>query len=71
MYCRNCGNIVADDATSCLSCGYNPADGSNYCPKCGHFCIPGDVECVQCKTSLVSPAKLSVKMGATSTPAPP
>lgn len=62
MYCRNCGNIVADDALTCSSCGFNPADGSNYCPKCGHFCIPGDVECVQCKASLVAPAKLSMKV---------
>lgn len=59
MYCKNCGNIVADDASSCSSCGSNPAEGSNYCPRCGHFCIPGDVECVQCKASLVSPTKLS------------
>ncbi len=65
MYCKNCGNIVADDSSSCSSCGFNPADGSNYCPKCGHFCIPGDVECVQCKTSLVAPAKLSMRMSAT------
>jgi len=64
MYCRNCGNIVADDAVSCPSCGFTPTEGSNYCPKCGHFCIPGDVECVQCKASLVAPAKLSVKMDA-------
>lgn len=61
MYCRNCGNIVADNTPSCPSCGYDPADGSNYCPKCGHFCIPGDVECVQCKASLVAPAKLSIR----------
>ena len=61
MHCRNCGNIVADDAVSCQLCGSNPADGNNYCPKCGHFCIPGDVECVQCKASLVAPVKLTVR----------
>lgn len=70
MYCRNCGNIVADDAVLCSSCGFNPAEGSNYCPKCGHFCIPGDVECVQCKASLVAPTKLSVKMGGNAAPQP-
>ena len=61
MYCRNCGNIVADNSASCTSCGFDPTDGNNYCPKCGHFCIPGDVECVQCKASLVAPQKLSVR----------
>jgi len=70
MYCRNCGNIVADNAASCLSCGFVPTDGNNYCPKCGHFCIPGDVECVQCKTSLVSQPKLSVRKEGYSAPQP-
>lgn len=71
MYCRNCGNVVADNITSCTSCGFNPADGNNFCPKCGHFCIPGDVECIQCKASLVEPAKLSVKREGYSVPQPP
>lgn len=70
MYCRNCGNIVADDAVSCTSCGFNPAEGNNYCPKCGHFCIPGDVECVQCKATLVSPTRLSVRKDSYSAPQP-
>ncbi len=54
MYCRNCGNIVAGNATVCQSCGFDPYDGSNYCPNCGHFCIPGDIECIQCKAPLLS-----------------
>lgn len=68
MYCRNCGNIVAEGVASCSSCGFDPVDGNNYCPKCGHFCIPGDVECVQCKASLVAPARLSVRQDANIVP---
>ncbi|MCR5453417.1 MAG: TM2 domain-containing protein [Bacteroidales bacterium] len=70
MYCRNCGNVVADNATLCTSCGFNPADGNNFCPQCGHFCIPGDVECVQCKASLISAPKMSVTQSNYSAPQP-
>ncbi len=51
MYCKNCGNQIADNAAVCLSCGVAVGNGSAYCPNCGSAAQPGAVICTNCGVS--------------------
>ena len=37
MFCRNCGNEIADNAAICVKCGVSAGTGTSYCPNCGVF----------------------------------
>ena len=52
MYCRNCGNVVADQAVICLKCGVAPLNGRNVCWSCGQQTNPLAEICVKCGVRL-------------------
>ena len=61
MYCRNCGNQIADNAA--VSVGV----GTSYCPNCGQPTMPGASACTNCGVFLaqpVSPANQKSRMAA-------
>ncbi len=52
MYCRNCGNTVADNQEICLKCGVRPLSGDNHCQNCGVEVTPKQEICVKCGVRL-------------------
>lgn len=52
MYCRNCGNVVADQAVLCPKCGVPPLNGRNLCWSCGQPTNPLAEICVKCGVRL-------------------
>lgn len=34
MYCKNCGNLMDDQAAFCVKCGVAKGMGNNYCQNC-------------------------------------
>ncbi len=55
MYCRNCGNVMDNNAVVCVKCGVPRGSGTNFCPNCGTNTVPGAVVCVNCGVSLTAP----------------
>ncbi len=58
MYCRNCGNVMDNNAVVCVKCGVPRGSGTNFCPNCGTNTVPGAVVCVNCGVSLAAPTGL-------------
>jgi len=52
MYCRNCGQPLADQAEFCTSCGQRTSGGSQHCPSCGAETLPAAQVCVNCGAKL-------------------
>jgi len=52
MYCRNCGNQVADQAIACVACGSAPLVGNRHCQFCGAETQPQAFVCVKCGVRL-------------------
>jgi TM2 domain-containing membrane protein YozV len=48
MYCRNCGQQVADNAIACPACAQPPLSGTGFCSNCGKEMAPGAEICMQC-----------------------
>lgn len=48
MYCRNCGNVMNDQAAICVSCGVPVGKGNNYCPLCGDITDSMAQVCMKC-----------------------
>ncbi len=64
MFCRNCGNEVAEGAAICVNCGFDPTTESNFCNNCGVETQPKQVACISCGTGLVTKVvKTSSKVG--------
>ena len=57
MYCRNCGNELADGAAMCVKCGFVKGEGTNYCDHCGKPTSEGQAMCTSCGFSLVNSKK--------------
>lgn len=55
MFCRNCGNQMADNAAVCVKCGVAAGSGTNYCPNCGQPVMPGAAACTNCGCYLPQP----------------
>lgn len=55
MFCRNCGNEMADNAAVCIKCGVAKGVGSSYCPNCGQPTMPGAAACMSCGVFLTQP----------------
>ena len=55
MYCRNCGNVMDDNAVVCVKCGVAKGVGTNFCPNCGTNTVPNAVVCVKCGVPLNNP----------------
>ncbi len=51
-YCRNCGNLLAAEATFCPSCGVALPKGNSYCQNCGNQVSPLAEVCVKCGSRL-------------------
>lgn len=67
MYCRNCGNQIADNAAVCVKCGVSVGVGTSYCPNCGQPTMPGASACTNCGVFLaqpISPANQKSRMAA-------
>lgn len=56
MYCRHCGNEMADIAAICVKCGVAARQGSQYCYHCGRPTAPGAVYCTGCGVALNQPS---------------
>ena len=48
MFCRNCGNQMANEAAICVSCGVPVGRGNNYCPNCAEATNPNAQVCIKC-----------------------
>lgn len=55
MYCRNCGEIMNNEAVFCVKCGVPTGKGNNFCPNCGKETHPEAIVCVGCGVSLKKP----------------
>ena len=51
MYCKNCGNTMAQGAVICLKCGVQAGQGAAFCASCGKPLVPGAVVCTNCGVS--------------------
>lgn len=63
MYCRNCGNVVADQAVICPKCGVAPLNGRNLCWSCGQPTNPLAEICVKCGVRLAPDYPYAAKQG--------
>lgn len=54
MYCKNCGNVMNDQAVICVSCGVPVGKGNNYCPVCGDATNSMSQVCMKCGVNLNS-----------------
>ena len=52
MFCRNCGNMMNDQAVVCVACGVPTGKGNNYCPVCGDATNSLAQVCVRCGVNL-------------------
>lgn len=52
MYCRNCGNTIAENQEICLKCGVRPLSGDKHCQNCGIEVSPKQELCVKCGVRL-------------------
>ncbi|MCI8497178.1 MAG: NINE protein [Clostridiales bacterium] len=52
MYCKNCGNVMPNEAVVCTNCGVPKGSGNNFCPNCGKQTAPQAVVCTNCGVSL-------------------
>lgn len=57
MYCRNCGNEVAEQAELCLNCGAKPLKGTKYCWHCKTETSEMQEMCIKCGVSLSKQAQ--------------
>lgn len=68
MYCRNCGNLMDDNAVVCVKCGVQKGTGKSFCHNCGQPSNPEANVCVNCgvafkNTALNSEAKSKLIAG--------
>ncbi len=64
MYCRNCGNVMNDQAAICVTCGVPVGKGNNYCPLCGEPTDSLSQVCVKCGVNLNSFGQQKSKLAA-------
>lgn len=65
MYCKNCGNEMADIAAVCVNCGTAKGQGSSFCSNCGSQTAPGAAFCLNCgaPTNDAAAAQAAVPVG--------
>ncbi|EGD47177.1 TM2 domain containing protein [Ruminiclostridium papyrosolvens DSM 2782] len=64
MYCRNCGNVVNDQAVICVTCGVPTGRGNNFCPLCGEATDSMSQICMKCGFSLNNYGQQKSKLAA-------
>ena len=47
-YCRNCGQLLAEEHLNCPNCGCPKGMGIGFCENCGEKLIPGTAYCARC-----------------------
>ena len=52
MYCRNCGQDVAEQAVMCVSCGVPPRNGNKFCQNCASETNSVAEICIKCGVRL-------------------
>lgn len=52
MYCRNCGNLMDQNAAVCIRCGVVKGSGDAFCPNCGQPTAPNAAVCISCGAGL-------------------
>ena len=48
MYCKNCGEQMADNQAICVKCGVKKNDGNRFCANCGAGIDPVASVCMTC-----------------------
>ncbi len=61
MFCKNCGNEMADIAAVCVKCGVAKGNGNNFCPNCGTATVPGACICTTCGVALTPPIPVGMQ----------
>ena len=61
MYCKNCGNLMDNQAAFCVKCGVAKGMGNNYCQNCGRPVNPGAVACTMCGAPCTPPVDPAVQ----------
>lgn len=64
MYCRNCGNMMHDQAAICVTCGVPVGKGNNYCPICGETTDSMAQVCTKCGGNLYAYGEQKSKLAA-------
>ncbi len=64
MYCRNCGNVVNDQAVICVTCGVPTGKGNNFCPLCGEATDSMSQVCMKCGFTLNNYGQQKSKLAA-------
>ncbi len=64
MYCRNCGNVMNDQAAICVACGVPVGKGNNYCPLCGDMTNSMAQVCMKCGVNLNAYGQQKSKLAA-------
>lgn len=54
MFCRNCGNMMDNNAVICVKCGAAKGSGNSYCPNCGKETNPNAAVCLNCGYALTN-----------------
>ena len=52
MYCRNCGEAIAESSTKCLMCNTINGEGVDYCCNCGGYTTEKTEFCKKCGMKL-------------------
>ena len=55
MFCRNCGNQMANETVVCTRCGVTPPKGDKFCQNCGSATDPLADVCIRCGVKLARP----------------
>lgn len=61
MFCRNCGQKIANNAAVCIHCGVAAGQGTNFCPNCATQTMPNAVVCTNCGVALAQPVPVGAQ----------
>ena len=54
MYCKNCGNLMDNNASVCVKCGVATGVGNRFCHNCGKELTPGAAVCLNCGSAVTN-----------------
>ena len=57
MFCKNCGEPLADNQAVCVKCGVKTGDGNQFCQNCGKPVAPNADVCLACGVSVAQKPK--------------